>query len=324
MSDRAVAGAGDGGGRAGDGRKPDRVPVAVLGSGNIGTDLLLKLLRSPVLEPVIVAGIDPASEGLALARSRGVATTADGIDGLLRDAPHARIVFDATSARAHVRHARLLKDAGKIAIDLTPAARGPYVVPPVNLGAHIEAQNVNLISCGGQATVPIVAAAARVAPVEYAEIVSTIASRSAGPGTRQNIDEFTETTAAGLTSVGGAERGKAIIVLNPAEPPIMMINTVHMRIPAAEERREELRRSFHEMVAAVESYVPGYRLRTEPVFDGERVSVYLEVTGAGDYLPTYAGNLDIMTAAAVATGERFAEALLGRAAQREAGQVVAG
>lgn len=283
-----------------------RTPVAILGSGNIGTDLLLKLLRSPILEPVMVAGIDPDSEGLAIARSHGVATTSDGIDGLLRDAPHARIVFDATSAKAHVRHAPQLKEAGVIAIDLTPAARGPYVVPVVNLGAHSTAPNVNLISCGGQATVPIVAAAARVAPVEYAEIVSTIASKSAGPGTRQNIDEFTETTAAGLVSVGGAQRGKAIIILNPAEPPILMTNTVHMRIPQAPERHAELRDSLLAMIDDVASYVPGFRLRADPVFDGDRVSVYVEVTGAGDYLPDYAGNLDIMTAAAVATGERLA------------------
>ena len=284
----------------------ERVPVAILGSGNIGTDLLLKLLRSPVLQPVIVAGIDPASEGLAIARSHGVATVSDGIDGLLREQSGVRIVFDATSARAHVRHAPVLKEAGVVAIDLTPAARGPYVVPVVNLGAHASSPNVNLISCGGQATVPIVAAAAQVAAVEYAEIVSTIASKSAGPGTRQNIDEFTETTAAGLVSVGGAASGKAIIILNPAEPPILMTNTIHMRIPAAAERRDDLHASLLAMVDDVASYVPGYRLRADPVFDGERVSVYVEVTGAGDYLPVYAGNLDIMTAAAVATGERLA------------------
>ncbi len=284
----------------------DRVACAVLGSGNIGTDLLFKLARSEILEPVLVAGIDPYSAGLALAREMGVRTTADGIDGLLRDAPEARVVFDATSAKAHVRHARALAAAGVVAIDLTPAARGPYVVPVVNLGDHMDAPNVNLVSCGGQATVPIVAAASRVTPVEYAEIVSTIASKSAGPGTRQNIDEFTETTAAGLVKVGGAQRGKAIIILNPAEPPIMMVNTVHMRVPAADESREELCKSIIDMVASVAAYVRGYRLRADPVFDGDRVSVYLEVTGAGDYLPKYAGNLDIMTAAAVATAERFA------------------
>lgn len=286
-----------------------RLPVAILGSGNIGTDLLFKLCRSNILAPVLVAGIDPYSEGLALARDVGVATVSDGIDGLLREAAGVRLVFDATSAKAHVRHARALADAGIMAVDLTPAARGPYVVPIVNLDEHLQAGNVNLISCGGQATVPIVAAASRVAEVEYAEIVSTIASKSAGPGTRQNIDEFTETTAAGLVRVGGARRGKAIIILNPAEPPIMMVNTVHMRVPAAQERRDALHQSIVEMVAEVATYVPGYRLRADPVFDGERVSVFLEVAGAGDYLPRYAGNLDIMTAAAVATGERLARHL---------------
>jgi acetaldehyde dehydrogenase len=198
-----------------------------------------------------------------------------------------------------------------VAIDLTPAARGPYVVPPVNLGEHLDAGNVNLVSCGGQATVPMVAAAARVTDVAYAEIVSTIASASAGPGTRQNIDEFTETTAAGLVRVGGAQRGKAIIILNPAEPPIMMVNTVHMRVPAAQDRRDDLHRSIVAMVDEVATYVPGYRLRADPVFDGERVSVFLEVAGGGEYLPKYGGNLDIMTAAAVATGERLARHLVG-------------
>ena len=289
----------------------ERVPVGILGSGNIGTDLLYKLRRSPTLEPVMVAGIDPYSEGLALARELGVGTVSDGIDGLLREGGDVRLVFDATSAKAHVRHAHALADAKIVAIDLTPAARGPYVVPPVNLGEHLDAGNVNLVSCGGQATVPMVAAAARVTDVTYAEIVSTIASASAGPGTRQNIDEFTETTAAGLVRVGGAQSGKAIIILNPADPPIMMVNTVHMRVPLAEEKRDELHASIVKMVGEVASYVPGYRLRADPVFDGERVSVFLEVAGAGDYLPKYAGNLDIMTAAAVATGERLARHLVG-------------
>lgn len=288
-----------------------RVPVAILGSGNIGTDLLYKLRRSPTLEPVMVAGIDPYSEGLALARELGVPTVSDGIDGLLREAGHVRLAFDATSAKAHVRHAHALASAKIVAVDLTPAARGPYVVPPVNIGEHLDAGNVNLVSCGGQATVPMVAAAARVTDVTYAEIVSTIASASAGPGTRQNIDEFTETTAAGLVRVGGAQRGKAIIILNPADPPIMMVNTVHMRIPLAEEKRDALHASILAMVDEVASYVPGYRLRADPVFDGDRVSVFLEVAGAGDYLPRYAGNLDIMTAAAVATGERLARHLVG-------------
>lgn len=290
----------------------DRTPVAILGSGNIGTDLLLKLLRSPILEPVLVAGIDPSSDGLALARARGVATVSDGIDGLLREAPGARIAFDATSARAHIRQAAALAEAGILSVDLTPAARGPYVVPPVNLGEHLDAPDVNLISCGGQATVPIVAAASRVGPVEYAEIVSTVASRSAGPGTRQNIDEFTETTASALVRVGGARHGKAIIILNPAEPPLMMANTIHMRIPAAQDQRNAIAASLREMVVTVAGYVPGYRLRADPVFEGDRVSVYVEVAGAGDYLPTYAGNLDIMTAAAVATGEQMAAALRAR------------
>ena len=294
-----------------DGAANGRAPVAILGSGNIGTDLLYKLRRSPSLEPVMVAGIDPYSEGLALARELGVATVSDGIDGLLREAGQVLLVFDATSAKAHVRHAHALAEAKIVAVDLTPAARGPYVVPPVNLGEHLDAGNVNLVSCGGQATVPMVAAAARVTEVSYAEIVSTIASASAGPGTRQNIDEFTETTAAGLVRVGGAERGKAIIILNPADPPIMMANTVHMRVPLADEKREELHQSIVDMVEEVASYVPGYRLRADPVFDGERVSVFLEVAGAGDYLPRYAGNLDIMTAAAVATGERLARHLVG-------------
>ncbi len=236
-----------------------------------------------------------------------MATTSDGIDGLLRDAPDARIVFDATSAKAHVRHAPQLKQAGVIAIDLTPAARGPYVVPVVNLGAHSTAPNVNLISCGGQATVPIVAAAARVAPVEYAEIVSTIASKSAGPGTRQNIDEFTETTAAGLVSVGGAERGKAIIILNPAEPPILMTNTVHGLIEDAD--TEAIVKSIEAMVQRIQQYVPGYRLRAKPLIQDQSkmkmVTLFVEVEGAGDFLPKYAGNLDIMTAAAVKVGEEI-------------------
>ena len=288
-----------------------RMPVAVLGSGNIGTDLLYKLCRSAVLEPMLVAGIDASSEGLALARSMGVATVSDGIDGLLREVPQARIVFDATSAKAHVRHAKALAEAGIVAIDLTPAARGPYVVPVVNLDEHADAPNVNLVSCGGQATVPMVAAVSRITDVTYAEIVSTIASKSAGPGTRQNIDEFTETTAAGLVRVGGAARGKAIIILNPADPPIMMVNTVHMRVPDAQERQAEIERSIHQMAEEVASYVPGYRLRADPVFDGDRVSVFLEVAGAGDYLPKFAGNLDIMTAAAVATAERLARHFAG-------------
>ncbi len=286
-----------------------RTKVAVIGSGNIGTDLMIKVLRTAQhLEMGAMVGIDPASDGLARAERFGVQTTHEGVDGLmaLPDFDDIDIVFDATSAKAHEHNAAKLQPLGKRLIDLTPAAIGPYVIPAVNLENHLGAANVNMVTCGGQATIPIVAAVSRVVPVQYAEIVASIASKSAGPGTRANIDEFTETTSAAIVDVGGAKRGKAIIILNPADPPIMMVNTVHMRVAAAQERREEIERSIREMVAEVAAYVPGYRLRADPVFDEDRVSVYLEVTGAGDYLPTYAGNLDIMTAAAVATAERLA------------------
>ena len=297
----------------------DRVKVAILGSGNIGTDLMYKILRNPGhMELALVAGIDPQSEGLARARALGIPTSLEGIAAVLAD-PEIKIVFDATSAKAHMRHAKLLREAGKIAIDLTPAACGPYVVPPVNLGQHLDEPNVNLITCGGQATIPLVYAVSRVTPVRYAEIVSTVASRSAGPGTRQNIDEFTSTTARGLEVLGGAEQGKAIIILNPAEPPIMMRNTVYV-IPASDDfDPDAVVDSVERMVAEVQRYVPGYQLKSAPVFDrrstpwGERVviAMLLEVTGAGDFLPPYAGNLDIMTAAAWQVGEMFAQHLLG-------------
>jgi acetaldehyde/propanal dehydrogenase len=286
--------------------------VALIGSGNIGTDLLYKALRSSLLEPVWMVGVDPASEGLARAKALGLRTTHEGLAGLM---PHladdrVRIVFDATSAYAHKVHAPLLAAAGVIAIDLTPAALGPYCVPPVNLLAHVgsRALNVNLVSCGGQATIPMVAAVSRVQPVEYGEIVATVASRSIGPGTRQNIDEFTRTTAAGVEQVGGARRGKAIIVVNPADPPIIMRDTVHCLTEGPPDEAA-ITESVLAMVREVQRYVPGYTLKNGPVFDGRRVSVYLEVAGIGDYLPRYAGNLDIMTAAAVRTGELFAEAL---------------
>ncbi|HLI27527.1 MAG TPA: acetaldehyde dehydrogenase (acetylating) [Chloroflexota bacterium] len=287
-----------------------KVKCAIIGSGNIGTDLMAKLLRSQWLELVYMVGIDPNSEGLARARELGIATTDQGIDAFLRDPKGAEIVFDATSAKAHRQHAPRLEQAGMIAIDLTPAKIGKFVVPPVNLGQHLEAKNVNLVSCGGQATVPIVAAINRVQPVKYAEIVATIASKSAGPGTRQNIDEFTQTTAAGLVEMGGAQKGKAIIVLNPAEPPILMRNTVYAMVDDPDQAA--ITRSIEEMVQRVQEYVPGYRLRTEPLFDGNKITVFVEVTGAGDYLPTYAGNLDIMTAAAVKVGEEFAKHLLSK------------
>jgi acetaldehyde dehydrogenase len=294
----------------------ERVPCAVVGTGNIGTDLMEKLRRSEVLELRAMVGIDPQSEGLAKARSYGIEATHDGIDWLLAHTDGIRLVFEATSAKIHARHAPLLRDAGLVAIDLTPAAVGPAVVPPVNLRQHLEEPNVNMITCGGQATAPIVAAVSRVTRVPYAEIVSTVASRSAGPGTRQNIDEFTQRTARGLESIGGAEHGKAIIILNPAEPPIVMRNTVYCALPDGADR-DAVAASIQEMVTEVASYVPGYRLKSPPLFEdgsfptpaGEvpaRVIALLEVEGAGDYLPRYAGNLDIMTASAVRVAETLA------------------
>jgi acetaldehyde/propanal dehydrogenase len=287
-----------------------RVNAALIGSGNIGADLMYKALRSEWLQPVWMVGIDPASDGLAKARERGLKTTADGVDGLL---PHLssdaiRIAFDATSASVHGENARKLQARGVVLVDLTPAALGPYCVPPVNLAAHMgkREMNVNMVSCGGQATIPIVAAISRVQPVAYAEIVATVASRSAGPGTRKNIDEFTRTTASGIEKVGGARRGKAIIILNPAEPPLVMRDTVHC-LTDTEPDRVAIRASVHDMIAEVQQYVPGYTLKNGPVFDGQRVSVYLEIAGLGDYLPQYAGNLDIMTAAALRTGETIAQ-----------------
>ncbi len=294
------------------------VKVAILGSGNIGSDLMFKILREPGhMELVLLAGIEPQSEGLARARALGINASHGGIQAVLDD-PDIRIVFDATSAYAHVRHAKMLKEADRIAIDLTPAARGPYVIPPVNLGAHLDEANVNLITCGGQATIPLVYAVSRVAPVPYAEMVSTIASLSAGPGTRQNIDEFTFTTARGLEVIGGARRGKAIIILNPADPPIMMRNTIYALLDSEAVDEQAITDSIEEMVTTVQAYVPGYRLKNPPVFEkrdtpeGKKtlVAILLEVTGAGDYLPPYAGNLDIMTASARQVGELFACELL--------------
>jgi acetaldehyde dehydrogenase len=268
-----------------------------------------------------LTGIEPQSEGLARAKSLGINTSHEGIQPILDD-EDIRIVFDATSAYAHVRHAKALKEAGRIAIDLTPAARGPYVIPPVNLSEHIDKDNVNLITCGGQATIPLVHAVSRVTPVPYAEMVSTIASLSAGPGTRQNIDEFTFTTARGLEVIGGAKKGKAIIILNPADPPILMRNTIYALLDAEDVDRKAIVESVEAMVKAVQAYVPGYRLKNEPVFEvrdtpeGKRtlIAMLLEVTGAGDFLPPYAGNLDIMTASARQVGEVFAQKLLKKGA----------
>lgn len=293
-----------------------KIRVAIIGSGNIATDLLAKLKRSTVLDPVWMVGIDPESDGLSRARQMGIKTTSDGVDGLV---PHVknddiRIAFDATSAYVHQDNSDKLTALGVQMIDLTPAAIGPYCVPPVNLASMLDQQiaNVNMVTCGGQATIPMVHAVARVQPVEYGEIVATVSSRSAGPGTRKNIDEFTRTTSGAIEKVGGAKTGKAIIILNPAEPPMIMRDTVHC-LTETEPDEAAITESIHAMIADVQQYVPGYRLVNGPVFDGNRVSVYLEVEGLGDYLPKYSGNLDIMTAAAARTAELFAQQMLTRA-----------
>jgi acetaldehyde dehydrogenase len=283
-----------------------KAPCVVLGSGNIGTDLMVKLQRSEVLEPLAVVGIDPESDGLRRARDAGLEASAEGVDWILERAGEFELVFDATSAGAHREAAPRLAEAGLQSVDLTPAKLGPGVVPVVNLDSHWAAPDVNMISCGGQATIPMVAAVAAVAPVAYAEIVATIASLSAGPGTRQSIDSFTRTTARGLEEIGGALRGKAIIVLNPADPPLVMANTVYATVPDDADQ-DAILAGILVMRDRVADYVPGYRLRTDPVFDEGRVTIFLEVEGAADYLPTYAGNLDIMTAAAVRVGEQLAE-----------------
>ena len=283
-----------------------KVPVAIVGSGNIGTDLLEKLRRSPILEVQSMVGVVADSPGLARARSYGVDTTADGVDWLLARDDLPAIVFEATSAYVHRANAARYEEAGIRAVDLTPAAVGPFVVPPVNLPAHIDATNVNMVTCGGQATVPMVAAVTRAAEVDYAEIVATVASRSVGPGTRENIDEFTRTTAGAVERLGGAKRGKAIIIINPAEPPLVMRDTIHCLTEGPPDEAA-ITASVHAMVREVARYVHGYRLKNGPVFDGRRVSVFMEVEGLGDFLPRYAGNLDIMTAAALRTGELFAE-----------------
>lgn len=287
-----------------------RINAALIGSGNIGTDLMFKALRSTKINPLWMVGIDPKSDGLAKAREHGLKTTDTGIDGLLAhvNKDNVRIAFDATSAYVHKENARKLRELGVVVIDLTPAAIGPYCVPPVNLANHAgrREMNVNMVSCGGQATIPMVAAISRVQPVTYGEIVATVASKSAGPGTRKNIDEFTRTTASGIEKVGGAQRGKAIIILNPAEPPLIMRDTVHCLTQTTPDQRK-ITESVHAMLAEVQKYVPGYQLKNGPIFDGNRVSVYLEVAGLGDYLPKYAGNLDIMTAAALRTGEMLAD-----------------
>ena len=303
-------------------QKSQKIKCALIGPGNIGTDLLMKLQRSPVLEPVWMVGVDPTSEGLKRARAMGIKTTADGVDGLL---PHVRadgvqIAFDATSAYVHAENSRKLNALGVMMIDLTPAAIGPFCVPPVNLQEHIgqREMNVNMVTCGGQATIPMVYAISRVQPVAYGEIIATAASQSVGPGTRKNIDEFTRTTAAGVERVGRAQKGKAIIVINPAEPPLIMRDTVHC-LTVERPRAAEIEESVHAMLREVQKYVPGYRLVNGPVIDPDthRVSIFLEVKGLGDYLPTYAGNLDIMTAAAARTAEMFAQEILSGALSLE-------
>lgn len=290
-----------------------KIKCALIGSGNIGTDLIYKIQRSPVLEPVWMVGIDPTSDGLKRARDMGLKTTADGVDGLL---PHVladgiQIAFDATSAYVHAENSRKLNELGVLMIDLTPAAIGPLCVPPVNLRAHADKQemNVNMISCAGQATIPIVHAVSRIQSVGYAEIVASLASKSVGPGTRANLDEFTYTTSNAIEKVGGARKGKALCIINPAEPPMIMRNTIQC-LCDDEPDQARITGSILAMISEVQKYVPGYTLVNGPLFDGKRVAVFMQVAGLGDYLPTYAGNLDIMTAAGCRTAEMFAQEIL--------------
>ncbi|MDG1254231.1 MAG: acetaldehyde dehydrogenase (acetylating) [Glaciecola sp.] len=289
-----------------------KIKCALIGSGNIGTDLLYKLLRSDILEPVWMVGIDADSDGLARAKALGLKTTSEGIDGLIPhiESDEIKIAFDATSAYVHAANSAKVNEKGVLMIDLTPAAIGPFCVPPVNLRQpDSSVLNVNMVTCGGQATIPMVAAVSRVQAVEYGEIVATVSSKSVGPGTRQNIDEFTRTTSGAVERVGGAKKGKAIIIINPAEPPLLMRDTIHC-LTEDEPDQAAITESVHQMIAEVQKYVPGYTLKNGPVFDGRKVSIFLEVEGLGDYLPKYAGNLDIMTAAAARTAEMFAQQML--------------
>ena len=291
----------------------NKVKAAIIGPGNIGTDLLMKAMRSEVIEPAWMVGVIPDSPGLARAADLGLKTTAEGGEGMLPTMREdgVQICFDATSASVHAENSRLVNAEGAVMIDLTPAAIGPYCVPPVNLDEAMAARamNVNMVTCGGQATIPLVHAVSRVQAVSYAEIVATVSSESAGPGTRKNIDEFTRTTADGIERVGGAEEGKAIIVINPADPPLIMRDTIHC-LTRDEPDQAAITDSIHAMIGEVQQYVPGYKLKNGPVFDDNRVSIYMEVEGLGDFLPRYAGNLDIMTAAGLRTGEMYAEQIL--------------
>jgi acetaldehyde/propanal dehydrogenase len=303
-----------------------KIRCALIGSGNIGTDLIYKIQRSSVLEPVWMVGIDPASDGLVRAREMGLKTTAEGVDGLLPHvlADNIQIAFDATSAYVHAENSAKLNTLGVMMIDLTPAAIGPLCVPPVNL-RELAAQvtmNVNMISCAGQATIPIVSAVSRVQSVAYGEIIASLASKSIGPGTRANLDEFTYTTSSAIERVGGARKGKALAIINPAEPPMMMRNTIYC-LTDEEPDQARITESILNMIAEVQKYVPGYRLVNGPLFDGKKVAVFMEVAGLGDYLPKYAGNLDIMTAAATRTAEMFAEEILAGTFQLKATEVTA-
>lgn len=285
-----------------------KINVGIIGPGNIGTDLMYKIVKySKYMNLKIIVGIYATSDGLKIADKLGVPNSSEGIDALLED-KSIKIAFDATTASAHLKNAKLLKEAGIKAIDLTPAAVGPYVCPVVDIAAHTNEPNINLMTCGAQATVPIVAAIGSVTKVSYAEIVATIASKSAGPGTRQNIDEFTQTTARALEIVGKAEKGKAIIILNPAEPPILMRNTIYTAVK--EQKKDEIITAVNKMAKKVQEYVPGYRLRVPPIFDDDKVTTMIEVEGAGEYLPRYSGNLDIETSAALAVGDLVAKKML--------------
>ncbi len=290
-----------------------KIKAAIIGPGNIGTDLLMKAMRSDLIEPLWMVGVVAESPGLARAKELGLKTTADGVDGMLPTMQEdgVQICFDATSAYVHEENSRKVTEQGAVMIDLTPAAIGPFCIPPVNLNTAVEQHemNVNMVTCGGQATIPLVAAVSRVQKVKYGEIIATVSSKSAGPGTRKNIDEFTRTTAKGVEKVGGAEKGKAIIIINPAEPPLMMRDTVHCLTEDTPDE-EAITQSINDMIAEVQKYVPGYTLKNRPVFDGNRVSIYMEVEGLGDFLPKYAGNLDIMTAAGLRTAEMYAEHML--------------